>query len=87
MFKRNNFLPKSHLINLPATILFSLGLPIPEEMDSKVLTDIFTPSFLESNKIKYNSTFKSPDRQGKHVLTSEEEEKMKDHLRSLGYLD
>lgn len=87
MFKRNNFLPKSQLIDLPATILYSLGLPIPEEMDAKVLTDIFTPSFLESNKIKYNSTFKSLDRQGEHVLTFEEEEKMKEHLRSLGYLD
>lgn len=67
--------------DITPTILTLLGVPIPSETDGKVLKEIF--------KIEPKISFydeKDKENIQKPALSKEEEEKIKEQLRSLGYL-
>jgi len=85
-FKKNISLEKASLLDVPATILYLLGLNIPEDMDSKVMTDIFHDSFIKGRDIKYGKPVGHLDVRSTSV-SIEEEEEMKKQLKGLGYLD
>ncbi len=75
----------AQIIDCAPTILYSLGFGIPSDIDGRVLTQAFKPSFLSANPVRLVSPIK--DLQPKHVgLTQEDEEKVKSRLRDLGYL-
>lgn len=73
------------IIDVAPTILYLLGVPIPEDMDGGPLKNLFAgnrfeqepPSFVEPPPLSQGS---------EAVLTDEEAEKVKDQLRGLGYL-
>jgi len=75
---------KFSLLDLPPTILYMLNLPIPKEMDGRVLTSIVTnelavtsPSqFVEKSLIKFR----------KDKAPRYEDDEIKRHLKGLGYL-
>jgi predicted AlkP superfamily phosphohydrolase/phosphomutase len=83
--KGNHHLQGAHIFDLAPTILYALDVPIPKDMDGKVLQDIFEDSFLRRQPIKYTEPL-GPSIEPEKALTSEEEEIMKEKLRSLGYL-
>ena len=76
----------AEIIDLAPTILYLMGMPVPEDMDGKILTDIFDESYLKENQITY--TEDKTDR-GKidSALSNDDEDQLKEHLRALGYLD
>jgi len=41
------------MLDVPAIILYLMGLPIPKDIDGKVLTDIFKPEIIKMYPIKY----------------------------------
>lgn len=67
------------------TILYLLGLPIPSDMDGKVLVDAFKRSYLLSNPIRYEKA-KAPFVPMDFKMTREEEQIVKERLRRLGYI-
>jgi len=78
-------LPQSpHLIDLAPTILHLADLPVPEDMDGRVIEGIFQPRWLETH----------PPRTGPALtpatstadLTPDEQAAVADRLRGLGYL-
>jgi predicted AlkP superfamily phosphohydrolase/phosphomutase len=71
------------IIDIAPTILYLLGIPIPEDMDGKVIDEIFTKEYLDSNQITYCSAsdFKVEIKEG----IFEESDKVKESLRALGY--
>jgi len=83
--KQGLVLEGAHIMDVAPSVLYLLGLPIPETMDGKVLREAFFEKFLEEKRIEFvqepTSVFLP-----KHVYSPEEEEALKKHLKGLGYL-
>jgi predicted AlkP superfamily phosphohydrolase/phosphomutase len=75
--------PRIH--DLAPTILHLLGLPIPSDMDGKVISEALTEEWLGKHPIQYETGSAEQDRNG--LSYSEDEEKeIKEKLKGLGYL-
>lgn len=75
-----------NIIDILPTILHIMDVPIPSDVDGRVLMEIFEPgSDLANRKINYQF---SPEKQEikKYVGAREEEEEIRERLRRLGYL-
>jgi predicted AlkP superfamily phosphohydrolase/phosphomutase len=87
--KKSNKLHGAGLINLAPTILHLAGLPIPSDMDGKVLTQIFEEDYLSDHPVRYAERG-APD--ASHSLpqqdySQEEENAIRERLKGLGYIE
>jgi predicted AlkP superfamily phosphohydrolase/phosphomutase len=87
MIGQDNWVENARLVDMAPTILYTLGLPVPEEMDGIVLVDLFSPQYLDTHPIQYSQqgavgTIGSADT----GLALEEEEQIRRQLDRLGYL-
>ena len=72
------------LIDIPATIMWALGLEVPREMDGRVLAETFDESLMAANPVRRSATQLDETEAG--AYTEEEEKQMATHLEDLGYL-
>jgi predicted AlkP superfamily phosphohydrolase/phosphomutase len=74
------------IVDIAPTLLHVLGLPVPSHMDGRVLTEAFADGSRPANvPITYEQT--NGAHKGETVgYTPEQEEKVKERLRQLGYL-
>ena len=70
----------ANIMDLAPTILHLFGLPIPEDMDGRVLEDALTIE----RKVRYTSPYSREMRE--FQFTEEEEEELKSRLKGLGYI-
>ncbi len=84
-FKADHRLDGAHILDVAPTLLHALGVPIPEDMDGRVLDDLFRGTYLQDHPVRYSRAL-GPSGSPEGELTAEEEETMKEKLRSLGYL-
>lgn len=84
--KPANVISGAWIGDIAPTILYSLGLPIPDDMDGKVLTDIFTEDVLKNRKIEYARVNPELETQSDSGYTKEEKESITRSLKDLGYL-
>jgi arylsulfatase A-like enzyme len=76
------------MIDLAPTILYCLGVPIPDDMDGQVLTDIFTEEFVSAHTIQYTKApYSEMDKDEDTTYSAEEADLMSQKLKDLGYLD
>lgn len=81
---------ESSLLHVMPTILYYLGVPIPEDLDGKLIEEIFTDEFLAANKAVYGGSALDGDGgwgEGEDVFSSQEESDLQDRMRRLGYMD
>jgi predicted AlkP superfamily phosphohydrolase/phosphomutase len=75
----------ARIYDLAPTILYLMGQPVPQQMDGRVLLDLFTPEFRQAHAVAYAEstpgTAASPA-----VYTEQEMGEMRDLLQALGYV-
>jgi predicted AlkP superfamily phosphohydrolase/phosphomutase len=83
--RRGVELPDIQLADVTPTILYYLGLPIPENMDGRVVTEIFEPEFVGGRAPERAPALATAGALGDD-LDAEDQEAMRNQLRGLGYL-
>jgi len=76
----------SEIIDLAPTILYLMGIDIPEDMDGKVLTSALTKDFIDAHPISYKETTQGDLQEPASTYTHEEVQKIEGRLKDLGYL-
>jgi predicted AlkP superfamily phosphohydrolase/phosphomutase len=80
------------LVDLPATVLYMMDLPIPANYDGRVLTELFSELHLAEHLIRTRDAALKEDSDAEAARTgssfsSEEQELLEERLRGLGYLE
>ena len=78
----------ARIIDLAPTILHLLDVPVPEDMDGRVLEEIFQDSYLKKSPAWTTSEVAgkaAPNQNG--CYSAEDEEKISERLHSLGYVE
>jgi hypothetical protein len=86
-FKRGYHLEKAAIIDLAPTILYAMGIPVPSDMDGSVLKEIFEEDYLHDHPISFTHAHEEIERKGEKVYSEDEQMKIEERLRGLGYLD
>jgi predicted AlkP superfamily phosphohydrolase/phosphomutase len=80
-------LRQAQIADLAPTILCLFGLPIPRDMDGRVLEEAIDLGVLASHPVTYtHADGQNRERDNLAPLTGEDEERVREHLRNLGYL-
>ncbi len=82
---QDNRVLNANITDLAPTILYLMGLPIPEDMDGRVLLDLFP----EAHAAQHPPTPGPPayvETEG-HGYTDEEVDQVREQLRALGYIE
>ena len=83
--KKNKRVGKAKISDVAPTILYTMGIPIPPDMDGVPLRGIFEQPLDMAKHRKRRGGFEMREKE-KHRSSREEEEKIKEKLRALGYL-
>jgi predicted AlkP superfamily phosphohydrolase/phosphomutase len=77
--------PGMNIADVAPTLLSALGAAVPDDMDGRVRSDIFSPEFVSGNAVHYRDAL-APAVVGETV-SLDDEEQMRDKLRGLGYIE
>jgi predicted AlkP superfamily phosphohydrolase/phosphomutase len=76
----------AEILDITPTILYALGLPVSRDMRGRVLTEGFEPDFLKSRPVTFIPTYETGERVAGDPVQSPVDEKIKERLRALGYI-
>jgi len=85
--QRGGTLSNLCLYDIAPTILYLQNHPVPADMDGRVLTEIFDEGHLRRHPIQYGELEKNKSSPSLVSINEEEERKIKDRLRGLGYIE
>jgi len=77
----------AQLIDLAPTLLHLLGVPVPKDMDGKVLTSAFRSDFLTAHPVRAGTASGTSEADRPSGYTDEESAKVEERLQALGYLE
>lgn len=84
--KEDHQIQEANIADIASTVLHILGEPVPEDMDGKVLKEIFREdSPLYKKPVEYQKPKKHKPAETKQY-SAEEEKAVKQRLKDLGYL-
>ena len=75
----------AHIMDLAPTILYMMGRKIPDDMDGRVLSEIFTEEFLKNNAIEFVDQ-QDHEEVGRPGMSEEDERSVVERLKGLGYI-
>jgi len=81
------FLPQASLLDVAPTLLYSLDQAVPQNMDGRVLEDVFRSDFRSGHSVAVGDPREVVAREGENVYSEEEEAAIRSRLQSLGYLE
>ena len=87
IFQAGTEIQQPHLIDIAPTILHSLGVSVPEDMDGRVLVDAFRPEFLATHPIRSGAASGTTGGDRPTGYTEEESAKVEERLQALGYVE
>ena len=74
------------IMDVAPTILHVMGCKIPKDMDGKVLTTIFEEKFMEQHPVEFTEP-RVGKKEERAEMSPEDQKKVLERLRSLGYID
>jgi arylsulfatase A-like enzyme len=74
------------ILDITPTILYALGLPVARDMRGRVLTDAFETDFLKHHQVDFIPTYETDDRVAGEPIRAPVDEKIKEKLRAVGYI-
>lgn len=83
--RRGVHLEGASIMDLAPTMLYAMGVPIPLDMDGRLLAEAFTPQFLSAVEAQYSDEL-SDRPTGEDEYSVDEEEEIRERLRGLGYV-
>lgn len=87
--KKGEWIEGANIMDLAPTVLYLSGLPIPRDMDGKVLRRMLTEPYLSENPVVFAEEEEldlQPERVESHY-SAEEEKELEARLRRLGYIE
>jgi predicted AlkP superfamily phosphohydrolase/phosphomutase len=87
--KQNVGLPKADITDIFPTVMYLLGLPVPSDVDGRVLTEVFSEEYVMKHPIRYHTVDreKVTCEKMRGEYTDEEKQTLVDHLKGLGYIE
>lgn len=88
----------ANIVDIFPTVLFTMGIPIPEDTDGRILTEIFKEDFIQHNHAKISRQQETADYIQAQACTERSERKertysdsevalIEERLKGLGYID
>lgn len=74
------------LEDIAPTVLYAMGLPVPRGLDGKVLLGAFSREHLDANPVLWEGEAAGEAAVAPRQLSEDEEKKIEERLKSLGYL-
>lgn len=80
---------EARLIDIAPTTLYLMGLPVPEDMDGRVLEEGFSPEYLQEHPVQYAGPAKTEEKIDSDFegYDDADADKIAERLRNLGYID
>ena len=78
---------RGNIYDVATTILSLQKHPVPDDLDGKVLTDIFTEDLLRERPVQVYRSTTPEDQPSAAILDASEAREIEERLRSLGYID
>jgi len=85
--RSNMRLEGTQIVDVAPTILYALGVPVPEDVDGQVLTEVFAPEFVAAHPVRFGPPAPVDHSEMEPAYSETEAEAIKAHLQDLGYLD
>jgi arylsulfatase A-like enzyme len=82
--------PRLSILDVAPTVLNALGLPVPEDLEGRVPTEVFDPAWLEASPIRREGVTQPREslaQVGGEPLDEQGEAELVKRLRSLGYVE
>lgn len=79
-------LDPAEIMDIFPTVLYQMGLPIPDDLDGRVVTGAFRPEFVEANPVRFEKMQRYKQDEEEGIYTDEDTSKLIDSLKGLGYM-
>jgi predicted AlkP superfamily phosphohydrolase/phosphomutase len=79
----------ARIIDVAPTVLYLMGLPVPDDMDGRVLVEAMEEEFVETNPIEFEAAEVDAEAdadEAKQSFTQDESELIAKRLQALGYI-
>jgi predicted AlkP superfamily phosphohydrolase/phosphomutase len=86
-FRSGAVIEGARALDIAPTVLWALGVPVARDMEGVPLVDLFDPSWVEANPVRWVESYGLRDPGGEdEVIATEADERIREELRALGYL-
>ena len=85
-FRKHYEIKNSNIMDLAPTILFLFDIPIPEDMDGKVIREAFADDYWKDHPIRFAAEGEKGEHRGMQDYSEEEADIIRSRLQELGYL-
>jgi predicted AlkP superfamily phosphohydrolase/phosphomutase len=84
---RGGNIEEAEIADLLPTILYLLGVPLPAELDGKVLTGALDARYVQEHPVQQEDSAAAPLEYHEATYSAEDERAVEDRLRGMGYMD